>query len=395
VSWDTEAVFSESVEADRTCSSSAEISRILVIQLAADFERHDTANQRSSPVVRQHFAVRNASRSGMRYRSRVGANPTVPSLAFGCAGLYGLPARRERRSMLEAAYALGIRHFDVAPMYGLGRAERELAEFIKSRPDVSVATKFGINVSMAGRFAGMIQSPIRRVLASAPATMPKLKRSGAKRDAGNVGRVLYSGHDYSVANARRALLSSLEILKIDRFDYFLLHEPAGAVRFDNGAVADFLDREQRRGTIGHWGPAGDLSCVDANLEELVQRATVHQFPYNLLDGHRGPTPKSERVTITFGFLSSTLSVVSSILKDRAELRRDCSNLLDADLADGRNVVGLLVRDALRNNPNGTTLVSSTNASHLRTICQMAQTPMRNEDQVADIIRNECLGLLAS
>ena len=34
--------------------------------------------------------------------------------------------------MLEVAYGLGIRHFDVAPMYGLGLAETELQTFSRN-----------------------------------------------------------------------------------------------------------------------------------------------------------------------------------------------------------------------------------------------------------------------
>ena len=48
------------------------------------------------------------------------------------------------------------------------------------------------------------------------------------------------GRDYSVGGAQRALYSSMRALRTERIDYFLLHEPVGALA---GAkpLADFLD----------------------------------------------------------------------------------------------------------------------------------------------------------
>ena len=46
---------------------------------------------------------------------------TTP-LGLGCATLFHLPRPEDRRAVLRTAYESGIRHFDVAPMYGFGRA---------------------------------------------------------------------------------------------------------------------------------------------------------------------------------------------------------------------------------------------------------------------------------
>src|SRR6266436_1439483 len=145
-------------------------------------------------------------------------DPQRYSLGFGCAGLYGLPAKRERRALLEFAYQLGIRHFDVAPIYGLGLAEAELADFIGTRTDIKVATKFGITPTTVGRLAGLVQSPIRRMFMLSPAAKNKVKASASKRNAGMVGRLLYSPHDYTVANARLALAASLRGLRREQID---------------------------------------------------------------------------------------------------------------------------------------------------------------------------------
>src|ERR1700757_4672154 len=112
------------------------------------------------------------------------------TLGFGCASLYGLPRRQDRRAVLECAYDLGIRHFDVAPIYGLGLAEAELADFAQTRTDIKIATKFGIRPTVIGQVAGLVQPPIRRILQMSSAVKSKVKQSGATPDAGAAGRVL-------------------------------------------------------------------------------------------------------------------------------------------------------------------------------------------------------------
>jgi len=78
------------------------------------------------------------------------ADLDVTALGLGCAafgGLYKPADAGEARAALNAAWARGIRYFDAAPMYGLGRAEHILGDFL--REDVPagegavVSTKVG------------------------------------------------------------------------------------------------------------------------------------------------------------------------------------------------------------------------------------------------------------
>lgn len=314
------------------------------------------------------------------------AGQRTAALGFGCASLFGLPARRDRMAVLETAYDAGIRRFDVAPIYGLGVAEAELATFLKGRDDISVTTKFGIRPTRLCRVAGWIQPPARRVLRRSSGLKAKVKTSGAKRGSGTVGRLLYGAHDYSVDNARRSLAASLRTLQAERIDYYFLHEPTGQLDSRIGELADYLDAEQARGVIGHWGPAGDLSRMEGSLAELSRRASAMQLPYDLAGGFSGPDPERHRSTITFGFIATTLPVVREVLGNDPELRRRCSELLDADITDQRVVFALLVRDAVRRNPFGAVLLSSTKAENIRAACAAASVALRNEDEAAGAIR---------
>lgn len=323
-------------------------------------------------------------------RAEGSAEQRTAALGFGCASLYGLPSRRDRMVVLETAYDAGIRRFDVAPIYGLGVAESELASFLKGRDDISVTTKFGIKPTRLCRVAGRIQPPARRVLRRSSGLKAKVKTSGAKRGSGTVGRLLYGTHDYSVDNARRCLTASLRTLRTDRIEYFFLHEPIGQLDPQIGELADYLDSEQSRGVIGHWGPAGDLSGVDGNLAALLRRASAMQFPYDLTGGFAGPDPEQQRPTITFGFIAATLPTVRAVLEKDPALRRRCSELLDADVTDQRVVFALLVRDAVRRNPFGVVLLSSTKTENVRAACAAASVALRHEDEVAGTIRQACL-----
>jgi D-threo-aldose 1-dehydrogenase len=288
---------------------------------------------------------------------------------------------------------LGIRHFDVAPIYGLGRAEAELAAFARRHPDIRIATKFGIRPTAVGHLAGLVQPPIRRLLQTTATLKSKVKQSGATPDAGVVGRVLYSRRPYSAASAERALASSLGALRAERIEYFLLHEPVGVPTGDYRELMNYLETQRSRGVIGYWGPAGDLSRTDdATVAALTARAPALQFPYDLIGGHRGPQPEQDRPSITFGFLAGTLPRVTDVLSREPEFRERCSELLDADLGDTRIVLKLLVRDAVAHNHGGIVLLSSTKIHHLEMACASADAALRNESQVASMIRDQFLAV---
>lgn len=315
------------------------------------------------------------------------AAPAAAALGFGCAGLYALPSARDRRAMLESAHGLGIRHFDVAPTYGLGLAETELSDFLRTHTDVTVATKFGMRPSPIGRLAGVTQQPVRRGLNRFPKVQARIRGNPRVPGRGLIDRLLYTARDYSVDSARRSLMASLHALRVDHIDYFLVHEPAGR-RADHRDVVDYLERVRQNGLIGCWGPAGDLSRMDATLTYLSDRASAHQYPYDLIDGFAGPVPGPR--TVTYGFIGKTLPRVEQLIAGAPALRSYCSDLLDADLADRRTVIRLLTRDALLNNPAGTVLTSTTKSGNLLLLCEAAATPMRDESRVAGLLRRECL-----
>ncbi len=52
-----------------------------------------------------------------------GSTVTISKIGFGCGRIYAGSEIRSSALLIEAALSAGIRHFDTAPMYGLGQSE--------------------------------------------------------------------------------------------------------------------------------------------------------------------------------------------------------------------------------------------------------------------------------
>src|SRR5579864_5456646 len=94
-----------------------------------------------------------------------GSDIKTTPLAFGCASLFRTTSSAARQRLLHSAFEAGIRHFDVAPFYGLGAAEAELGKFVRGRRgDLVLATKFGLEVKKRTSWVAPVQSIGRSVL---------------------------------------------------------------------------------------------------------------------------------------------------------------------------------------------------------------------------------------
>jgi len=182
-------------------------------------------------------------------------------LGFGCSSLMGATNRHDSLKLLETAFDAGIRHFDVAPMYGYGHAESCLGEFLQHhRGQVTVTTKFGIppakhsNLLRAGR---RIVGPIIKQL---PGLKQRLARA-ANAVAHNDQRPAFTP-----AEAKASLDRSLAALRTGHIDLWLLHEAtAGDLREDS--LLKFLEAEVEKGSIGSFGIGSSSDRIPALLVE--------------------------------------------------------------------------------------------------------------------------------
>ncbi len=281
-------------------------------------------------------------------------------IGFGCAGLLREPSPRLRRQLLESAFDHGIRHFDVARMYGLGAAEGELAHVLRGRrEEVVVATKFGIEPGRsAGRLA-RLQGPARELLARFPAL-----RSQVKRRAGKLDRP----HRYDVATAKRHLETSLRELRTDYVDILFLHGPSAEDTVDADALCEFLEDARRAGRVRAWGIAGERVDCSA-LARGLPDTTLLQVREDIFSREReradGDAPRAQ---ITYGVLSDALETILDGGWEppcRAQRNESDARMSRGERADA--LASLLLADALQARRNGVVLYSTTKPQRLATV----------------------------
>ncbi len=115
-------------------------------------------------------------------------------------GLFTPVSAEQADATVEAAWAAGVRLFDVAPLYGHGRSERLVGNALSRRP----------------REAFVISTKVGRLL--------RAEGAGATSqfaDTGGVGPIF----DFSADGIERSLQESLERLGLDRIDIAYIHDP--------------------------------------------------------------------------------------------------------------------------------------------------------------------------
>jgi D-threo-aldose 1-dehydrogenase len=170
--------------------------------------------------------------------------PDVSQLGFGTAGI-GNHRRKytdaESSAVLEAAWDVGIRHFDTAPHYGLGLAERRLGDFLtrKARHEYVVSTK-------VGRRLESVEPP-----------------HDVDDEGFEVAATSRRRWDFSGDGVRDTLHDSLARLRLDHVDIAYLHDPE---RWDlSAALAAGVPALRHQETAGLIGSAGVASMDSTAL----------------------------------------------------------------------------------------------------------------------------------
>ncbi len=264
------------------------------------------------------------------------------------------PSRRRRQRILAAAFEQGIRHFDVARMYGLGAAEAELGRFARCQRDqLVIATKFGIEPSGASGRLGRLQGPARAVLARCPPLRARVKRRSA---------AFHQPRSYDVESARRSLERSLRELGTDHVDLYFLHGPAADDAIDLPGLCAYLEDARRAGSLRAWGLAGEYdACLE--ISRSLPEQTVLQVRYDVFARSAAPTA-ALGAPITFGVLGDPLQRISAHLAGSPAVRARWAQEIGSDCADSRTLASLLLREALSANRRGVVLYSTTRPSRL-------------------------------
>ena len=158
-----------------------------------------------------------------RTLGRTGKDVSVIGLGTWQLGAdWGAVTESEAMAVLDASVESGVTFIDTADVYGDGRSERIIGEFLKNHDEVTVATKMG-------RRAEQVPS------------------------------------SYVLENFRTWTDRSRRNLGVDRLDLVQLHCPPGAT-IDDDATYDALDRLVEEGTVASYGVS--VETVDQALSAI-------------------------------------------------------------------------------------------------------------------------------
>lgn len=267
----------------------------------------------------------------MRNVTLLGTEIRTSALGFGTSSLMGRLTKTESLRLLAVAYEEGVRHFDTAPSYGYGEAEEVLGAFLRSRQDVTVATKFGLSLP-AGTLSSLarLKNIARPVLRAVPGLRTTFRTAIAARNQ-PVAR-------FDAQTAAKSLALSLKRLGRS-IDIFLLHE----CRFDDlrdDRLLAFLQTARERGEIRAFGIATDLSTITRSVDARQPCSDVIQFANS----------EKERSIEQHPQLATRACITHSPFGGIGKVR-------DSSSASALSY-------AARSNPNGIVLFSSQRSDHI-------------------------------
>ena len=155
---------------------------------------------------------------------------------------------------VDHAWDIGVRLFDVAPLYGYGNAERRMGMALADRPrdDYVLSTKVG--------------RLVRPTAEIAPGADIDRQRFGDRDDAFYVGtgpvRMVF---DYSADGVRRSIEESLARLRLDRIDVALIHDPDDHWQAAIDGAYPALHRLREEGVIRAIGAGMNQSAMLARF----------------------------------------------------------------------------------------------------------------------------------
>jgi D-threo-aldose 1-dehydrogenase len=181
----------------------------------------------------------------------------VTRLGLGAAsigGLYEAVAEADAQATVAHAWEIGIRTFDVAPLYGYGAAERRLGMALADHPrdEYVLSTK-----------VGRLVRPPDAIPPGADVDAQSLDgRNDAYYARSEPLRLVF---DYSADAVRRSIEESLERLRLMRVDIALIHDPDDHWEQAIGEAWPALARMREEGTIRAVGAGMNQSSMLARF----------------------------------------------------------------------------------------------------------------------------------
>ena len=267
---------------------------------------------------------------------------------------------------VETAWECGWRHFDVAPHYGLGLAERRLGAALRDKPrdDYVLSSKAGRLLVDAGT--------------------PKQDDDGYA-----VTSTLRRRWDFSRDGIRRSIDDSLERLGTDRLDIVYLHDPddhfGPALETGFPALAELRDE----GVVGAIGsgmnqsamPAEFVRRVDLDVILLAGRYSV--LDHDALDDVLPACVDNDVQVVAAGVFNSGLladdrprpGATFDYAPARTELVARANAIADVCAANGVTLPAVALRFPLAHPAVAGVVVGCRDAAEVRRNAELATTPI--------------------
>ena len=278
------------------------------------------------------------------------------AIGFG-GSLLGSTPPEVSRQLLLSAFDAGIRHFDVAPMYAFGEAERLLAQALgMNLREVTITTKYGLNPtkpSLLRRFARTLLQPF-----------PALKRRLQSDPPNVLDEPLEdpSLPPFNAVEAQRSIDQSLRNLGVNTIDLLLLHE-ATPGRLQDPALLETLERNVVAGKIRQFGIGSRSKRVLACVQEHPEYCRFLQYEWSIFSA---PQPALEQYArILHGSVGGSHKA--------SPLQLDLwSHTLNLDLRAPGMLPRLLLKASLLHNAGHITLFSTRTHANIRANVRTAE-----------------------
>ena len=294
-------------------------------------------------------------------------------IGFGCVQLTTHRERSEAIQILEHAFLQGITYFDVSRIYGFGRAEGILGEFLRGkRQQVTVATKFGIQPPSGLAGNRRVINLVKRLLRPFPSLLQRAQRRGSE--------MVQSGV-FTPENAVLSLETSLRELGTDSVDVFLLHE-ASLSDAQSEPLIEALRGQVDRGTIRCFGVASSFHNLRDDASLLPSAYQVVQFEDNAVARNLARLKHREGRALVTHSIFQPLDAIRRAVSDQPAIAVEYSSKMNLDLADTGVLASLLLQSALRANSSGVVLFSSVNPERISSNVREAESLGYEDSQIS-------------
>lgn len=276
------------------------------------------------------------------------SNITTSSLGFGCAYLTGGFEFKKNRRLVDAAFDAGFRHFDVAPLYGIGTAESVLAAALaKRRAQVTIASKVGrprpiLTTKM--QLIRLLATPLRHYAAWF------LRWRDKKIVEGKVSR-----GNFDLPFVEQSISETLQNLQTDYLDILLLHEATLEDLTDE--LLTFLDKKRSAGVFRAVGVASTYDKIESIVPVYGAFFDVIQYSWSVLDIDQLNFSQNHFVITHRAIMRAYEPLRFWMMSDQTVADR-LSNAVGYDLSTPLTLSNILLGAAISYNSLGVSLVGT-------------------------------------